>query len=90
MKSINKNRFTSSLALECRDALDALSSQCQVTLVWVPGHSVIQGNEAADALARAASHTPLLGPEPGVPVSFSTLELCIKDWKKLSPVHGTA
>ena len=81
MKSINKNRFTSSLALECRDALDALSSQCQVTLVWVPGHSGIQGNEAADALARAASHTPLLGPEPGIPVSLSTLELCIKDWK---------
>lgn len=82
IKALAKNRFTSALTLECRDALDSLSSKSQVTLIWVPGHRGIEGNEAADGLARLASSTPLAGPEPGIPVSLSTLNMIISEWKK--------
>lgn len=49
--------------------------------MWVPGHIGVQGNEAANELAKVASNTPLIGPEPGIPVSLSTLMNIINQWK---------
>ena len=47
----------------------------------MPGHSGIEGNEVADELARLASSTSITGPEPGIPVSLSTLNQMINKWK---------
>ena len=46
----------------------------------MPGHCGVQGNEEADKLARQASATTLLGPEPalGIP-KFSAREV-MKNW----------
>jgi hypothetical protein len=51
---------TSGLVAECLDALSALASLNEVTLIWVPGHCGILGNEEADKLSRQASAMPLL------------------------------
>jgi ribonuclease HI len=43
-----------------------LATLNEVTLIWVPGHYGILGNEMADRFARQASGMPLLGLEPAL------------------------
>jgi ribonuclease HI len=52
LKAINNPKVTSRLVVECMDALSELAERNEVTLMWVPGHSGILGNEKADELAR--------------------------------------
>jgi ribonuclease HI len=65
LKALRRPRVFSRLVAECLDALSELACLNEVTLVWVPGHRGIFGNEA-DKLARQASAKPLLGPEPAL------------------------
>jgi hypothetical protein len=53
---------------ECRQVLCTLPCWNKVTLLWVPGHCEIQGNEDADALAREGSSSPFLSLEPAISV----------------------
>jgi ribonuclease HI len=52
LKVLSSPKVTSGLVAECLDTLSALASLNEVTLVWVPGHCGIPGNEEADKLAR--------------------------------------
>lgn len=67
--ALQSPKVTSQLVWECRERLCELAGDNEVELRWVPGHSGIPGNEAADRLARDGSSTKLVGPEPclGVP-----------------------
>ena len=52
----------------------------KVTLLWVPGHCGILGNEKADQLAREGSLRSFNGPEPFCGVASSALALELKQW----------
>lgn len=56
----------SKLILNGVNFLNKLGLQNKVTLVWVPGHTGVQGNENADELARAGSARKMIGLEPSI------------------------
>ena len=64
----------------CKNNLNMLSENNQVTLMWVPGHSDIEGNEEADTLAKTGAHKLWEIPEPAVPISYRKCRLEVRYW----------
>jgi len=62
--ALSSCKFSSALVLQCFRALETLSEKNEVDLTWVPAHSGVLGNELADELAREASGSKFVGPEP--------------------------
>jgi ribonuclease HI len=73
-------KVISKLVEECQEALSALAALNEVTLVWVPGHHGILGNEMADMLARLATAMLLLGPEPALGIPKCLTREAVKSW----------
>lgn len=78
LKALNSHCFTSNLAIECFKELSRLTQNNEVTLIWVPGHNDIEGNEAADALAKSGSKNEYKGPEPVIGLSYATQRSAIR------------
>lgn len=91
LRALLSPRISSKLIAECRDKLNKLCSSNSVTLLWVPGHSDIEGNERADELARNGSEHPFVGPPPAVGVSINFGKGAIKalNCKKLTERWST-
>jgi hypothetical protein len=53
---------------------------CVWTLIWVPGHEGIAGNETADQLAKIGAEHPFIGPEPACGISTGVARKAIRDW----------
>lgn len=73
LKALNSRIVHSRVVWECIEMLNSLAETRFVQLIWVPGHSNIEGNEKADELARLGSNSPFVGPLPIVPVPLSGL-----------------
>ena len=52
LRAVASPRVKQLLVGNCIDNLNMLSQNNQVQLMWVPGHSDIEGNEQADILAK--------------------------------------
>ena len=70
---------TSKLIKECKEALIHRGLRNQITMVWVPGHSGIEGNEKADELARQGSAAVSYGPEPFIPIPQSLCDKALRE-----------
>lgn len=64
LKALNSYVLDSKLVAECLKTLTLLGLRSKLTLMWVPGHEGIVGNEAADELAKKGAETMFIGPEP--------------------------
>lgn len=84
LKSLQSYKIDSSLVLECRALLDRLTVMNDVSLLWVPGHSDILGNEEADTLARNGSSHEFIGPIPFLPLSKNWAKSAIHSWTERS------
>ncbi len=80
LKALASQRVYSKLVLECLSALKILGNDNTVTLVWVPGHTGILGNEIADTLARKAANTLYEGIEPAVGIAPRQARTAIREW----------
>lgn len=66
IKAIASHTTKSKIVWECQNALNTLARQTDVEIIWVPGHSDIEGNEMADSLARDGACSSYIGPEPRI------------------------
>lgn len=64
IKSLESPYTNSILVQECKRNLNRLAVHNIVKVVWIPGHSGLDGNERADSLARQGSAGPMTGPAP--------------------------
>ena len=80
LKALLSHVITSKLVWECLQLLNTLGNQNKVTLVWVPGHKGIEGNEKADQLARKGATTTFVGPEPALGVTKSCIRGVVSQW----------
>ena len=55
----------------CRDKLQQLCQDNEVTIKWIPGQAGLTGNELADQQAKSGSITPFTGPQPSIPIPIS-------------------
>ena len=68
------------LVANCIQNLNTLSQENVVKLMWVPGHSNIDGNEEADTLAKAGAFKMCEISEPAVPISYRRCRLAVRKW----------
>lgn len=95
--ALNSALITSKLVKKCSDELEYISNQHNVTLLWVPGHRNIAGNEHADELARRGSSlsvtqaeqvdTPLNCVKTEIFLHF--LSLANRRWRELPSCRAT-
>lgn len=55
LKALDSFKISSTLVRECRDLLNSLGRQREITLMWVPGHSGVEGNDVADYVANCGA-----------------------------------
>ena len=80
LKALASPRVKQLLVGNCINNLNMLSHNNQVKLMWVPGHSDIEGNEQADTLAKNGAFTVCEIPEPAVPISYCRCRLEVRYW----------
>jgi len=80
IKAVSAHKATTGFVADTMTALKTLATFNSVRLIWVPGHCGIAGNEKVDILAKQASASYFIGPEPSVGISVSTICSSISSW----------
>ena len=81
LKALCSNTCESRLTWECLNTIKGLAHKNTVTLMWVPGHEGIEGNEIADKLAKQGAQSSFIGPEPFCGLSNGVLRKRFKEWE---------
>ena len=66
IKAFKNFKISHKLVWDCYQSLVKLAEWNRIQLIWVPGHTGIDGNEMAGQLARQGSSYPLTGPDPAL------------------------
>ncbi|CAD7083660.1 unnamed protein product [Hermetia illucens] len=82
IKALRSNQVNSKLVWECLERLNILGSSNNVWILWVPGHAGLEGNEAADELAKKGAETPLHGPEPFCGIGNGLMAMNLRNEEK--------
>ncbi len=80
LKALSLEGTKSKLVQECHKALNKLGQRKRVILLWVPGHSNVEGNERADALAKRGTLPIPTGPEPIIPIPAKSCSHLVENW----------
>ena len=80
IKALANIENDSLLVRECLEAIKELTNLNRLRICWVPGHIGVEGNEAADELARRGASTPFIGPEPTCGLNWSYCRNEINQW----------
>lgn len=80
LKALNSTNCNSKTVWSCQKALRELGEQNKVTLMWIPGHAGLEGNEMADLLAKGGAETDFIGPEPVLGIAHNMANQTIKTW----------
>lgn len=84
IKALASSKVRSHVIGHCAEILNALGTENQVCIEWIPGHSGLLGNERADALAKVASSQPVLE-EPILPLSRAVCRMAVR--KRMEFTH---
>lgn len=79
IRAICSAYVNSGLVKECQAVLQEVAKQNMIDIVWVPGHSGVPGNEAADQLARNGSSKLPCAPEPVLKIASSSVIRAIEN-----------
>ena len=80
LKALSSPSVKSKLVWNCIEKFNLLSRRNKVSLLWVPGHIGMIGNEKADNLAKVGSSSPLMVPEPFCGLSTNSVGELVKGW----------
>jgi ribonuclease HI len=68
IRTLNREWTATKTTRECKQRLNELARENLVTVRWIPGHVGVEGNEAADRVAKEAASMKVEGPLPLLPL----------------------
>ena len=80
LNALKSPKINSELVLECVRLLEQLTHSCKVSLIWLPAHNGIYGNEVADRIAKYAATEIPLGPEPLIAIEQPLIRKLTNTW----------
>ncbi|KAG5895507.1 hypothetical protein JTB14_009218 [Gonioctena quinquepunctata] len=84
MKNASDSQAVSKALSSCRSTSELVWNYTErfnnLSLAWIHGHSGLEGNEAADFLAKEGAAKDSIGPEPVLGISSSFAKLSLNTW----------